>query len=233
MWFAARPRGSAVVAALALSSTIGAVLWLAAANGELTDAGAERLAGGSAVDSARAVGGLDPRASNRPADGALVAAPAPSQVHAGRPIQITLPSGVAMHVDPSATGPDGVLQVPEDVRRAGWWDGSSRLGDPFGSIVIAAHVDSVTQGLGRFAELLGVRRGDAITLRSRELVRAYVVVHTALIPKSEVDADALIYSPSGPPRLVLITCGGDFAPETGYADNMVVVSRPAGPLHER
>ena len=59
-----------------------------------------------------------------------------------------------MRIDASATAADGELAIPTDVDRAGWWDGSSRIGDPFGGIVVAAHIDSFDQGLGRFAELL-------------------------------------------------------------------------------
>ena len=36
----------------------------------------------------------------------------------------------------------------------GWWDGSARAGEPFGSTVIAGHVDSATEGIGFFARLL-------------------------------------------------------------------------------
>jgi hypothetical protein len=138
-----------------------------------------------------------------------------------------------MAVDATATGPDGFLEIPADVRRAGWWDGSSRIGDPFGSIVLAAHVDSFSQGLGRFVEVLAMHRGDVITVKSRRLARSYTVVSAGLVPKREVDADAAIYSSTGPPRLVLITCGGDYSPDTGYADNMVVVAEPIGPASER
>ena len=57
---------------------------------------------------------------------------------------------------------DGELQVPKHVDHLGWWDGSSWLDDPFGSTVIAGHVDSATEGLGFFAQLLEVRRDDRV-----------------------------------------------------------------------
>lgn len=138
-----------------------------------------------------------------------------------------------MAIDATATGPDGALEIPADVERAGWWDGSSRLGDPFGSVVVAAHVDSFTQGLGRFVELLGMKPGDVVSLRSRHLEQRFVVTSAHLVPKTAVTATSPLYDVSGRPRLVLITCGGDYSPETGYADNMVVVARPTGPLESR
>ena len=57
-------------------------------------------------------------------------------------------------------------RYPADIRHVGWWDGSAYAGDPFGSTVIAGHVDSRLQGLGFFAELLFVQVGDLITVRS-------------------------------------------------------------------
>jgi hypothetical protein len=42
-----------------------------------------------------------------------------------------------------------------------------------------------------------------------------------------VPLDAL-FQRTGPPRLVLLTCGGEFQPELrSYADNVVVVAEPA------
>lgn len=159
------------------------------------------------------------------------ATPAPSQVVPVRPSAIVLPSGQRVPVDASATGPDGELAIPTDIDRAGWWDGGSRLGDPFGSMVVAAHVDSFSQGLGRFAELLDMRPGDVVRVEARGgLSQDYRVTSARLTPKAEVDAGSPLYSPRGGPRLVLITCGGAYDPATGYQDNMVVVAVPDGPL---
>ena len=136
-----------------------------------------------------------------------------------------------MAVDASATGADGELIIPTDINRAGWWDGSARLGDPFGSVVVAAHIDSFAQGLGRFVELLEMRPGDVVHVESTRLARDYRVVSARLLPKDSVDRTSTLYSPKGEPRLVLITCGGTYdAANGGYQDNMVVVAVPAGPL---
>ena len=164
---------------------------------------------------------------------AAVAGPAPSQVVAQRPTSIVLSSGTTVAVDSTATGPDGELEIPTDVRRAGWWDGSSRLGDPFGSVVVAAHVDSFSQGLGRFAELFSVRPGAEIWASSPGLAQRYEVRSAGLVAKSTVTAGADVFSVAGDPRLVLITCGGAYDPATGYEDNLVVVAYPVGPLEPR
>jgi len=60
-------------------------------------------------------------------------------------VVVHLPARAA--VEPAITV-DGELQVPTNVDHVGWWDGSAAAGDPFGSTVIAGHVDSATQGIG-------------------------------------------------------------------------------------
>ena len=68
---------------------------------------------------------------------------------AERPVSVRLPSGTLVPVRPAGTRGRGLLDVPDDVTEAGWWRTGARLGDPFGSTLIAGHVDAVDQGLGR------------------------------------------------------------------------------------
>jgi hypothetical protein len=165
-----------------------------------------------------------------PAPPAAVASPAPGQQPAERPTAVRLPSGRVLPVDPISSRSDGVLAVPADIRRAGWWKGSSHIGDPFGSIVIAAHVDSFEQGVGPAAELLSARPGDPVLLTGPTRRQAYRVTSVRLVPRADLDADSVVFSAAGARRLVLITCGGPYdAARGGYRDNVVVVARPTGP----
>jgi Sortase domain len=222
-------RSSRLVAGLAVATGLVAVAWLIASGDDSN--GAEPRSP-STTSAAQRSPSTSPSTTGSPGR-AGVAHPAPSQIDAGRPVALTLPSGTTMAIDASATGTDGALQIPVDVERAGWWDGSSRLGDPFGSVVVAAHVDSFTQGLGRFVELLGMQPGDVITVRSRHLEQRFVVTTAHLVPRADVTATSGLYAARGKPRLVLITCGGDYSPDSGYADNMVVVARPIAPPASR
>jgi hypothetical protein len=134
-----------------------------------------------------------------------------------------------MPVLPAATDHTGVLQVPSNIDRAGWWDGGSRIGDPFGAIVVAAHVDSFTQGLGAFAELLNMRAGDEIRLDSASLRQSFRVVAAHLEPKSSLATDSRVFGAGGDYRLVLLTCGGSYDPSRGgYQDNMVIIASAVG-----
>jgi hypothetical protein len=52
------------------------------------------------------------------------------------------------------------------------------------------------------------------------------VVSRELIEKQVLPL-ASLFQRAGPPRLVLVTCGGEFIPELrSYRDNVVVVSEP-------
>jgi hypothetical protein len=162
---------------------------------------------------------------------ARVGQPGPLQVDSERPRMLVLPSGTRMRVRQSATSASGALSIPSDIKQAGWWDGSSKLGDPFGAIVVVAHVDSFTQGLGRFAELLSMKPGDVVRLSSAGLGETFSVASAGLVPKSSLSATSGVFSAHGPSRLVLITCGGAYDPSHGgYQSNLVVVAYPKSQL---
>ena len=142
------------------------------------------------------------------------------------PRQIELPSGHSAVVEPEQTV-NGVLQVPDDIQHVGWWGGSAYAGDPFGSTVIAGHVDSRLQGLGFLAELLIMQVGDLITLRTDTHTLTYRVVSATLVNKEALASDNQALDQRGPHRLVLITCSGQWHPEMrSYASNLVVVADP-------
>jgi len=160
-----------------------------------------------------------------------VAEPAGSQVAGEPPVRLELPGGTVLAVDPVATDPGGTLALPESVYRAGWWEGSARLGDPYGAIVIAAHVDSFADGVGPIAELLGARVGDVLHLQSAGLEQAYTIRRSSFVPRTDLAAERRAMSFTGGRRLVLITCAGPYDRDHGgYRYNLVVVAEPRGPL---
>ncbi|WP_134768101.1 class F sortase [Nocardioides sp. 1609] len=189
------------------------------------------LAGCGAPDADRPAAGADTPA----ATGAPAAAPdgkAPPAATAPRvgsstpepPVAIRLPDGTSMPVLEAGTTSDGLLDVPPDVRAAGWWPGGSRVGDPFGSTLVAAHVDSRAQGLGPFASLLQVQRGDTVRLRSRRLEQVFRVTSLRLVPRSSFERRPRLHSPRGTRRLVLVTCAPPYDTTRGGYQNLAVVS---------
>ena len=122
------------------------------------------------------------------------------------------------------TTPNGLLDVPADIDVAGWWRGGSRLGDPFGSILVAAHVDSRTQGLGPFAELLTVGRGARIRLDSDDLLQTFVVRSRRLVPQGSLVDESWISDVSGDGRLTLVTCAPPYDSARGGYQNLAVIT---------
>ncbi len=147
-----------------------------------------------------------------------------------RPVQVVIPSvHLAVAVDPVGVKADGSLQIPTDVRRAGWYRFGSTPGDATGAVVVVGHVDSRTQGLGRFAALASVDVGDTVRVRvTGGRTYAYRVVARSLLAKRTLPVDQ-IFGSDGRPRLTLITCGGPYIrAEGGYQDNLVVTAVPIG-----
>lgn len=138
-----------------------------------------------------------------------------------------LPSGVRMRVVPARAGPTGLLEVPDDITRAGWWVGSSRLGDGFGSMVLAAHVDSFTHGLGPISELRSAAPGDPVRVSGGGLAQRFSIDAVTYVRRADLGRRSELFAVSGGLRLVLITCGGPYDPEDGYRDNVVVLASPS------
>lgn len=134
---------------------------------------------------------------------------------------------ISAEVVPVGIADDGQMELPPHPDVIGWYRFGPTAGDGAGSIVLAGHVDSRTYGLGQFARLHESEAGDEVLVRTesgRDL--RYTVVDVRSLPKAELPL-ADVFSREGHERLLLITCGGDFDRQQGYADNIVVTAVPA------
>ena len=144
------------------------------------------------------------------------------------PETVVLPGGVRAAVKP-ATTVDGELRVPENAQHVGWWDGSAYAGDPFGRTVVAGHVDSASGDAAFFARLWRVQVGDVVSLRDGSHRLSYRVSAVQTVARQALATDSRAFDQSGPHRLVLITCTGDYRRDRGgYESNLVVVATPLG-----
>lgn len=176
--------------------------------------------------------------SSAPAPNAQVAGPAapaqqaqrlPSSVAAERPTALRLPGGRSVRVRATTTRPDLSLDIPDDLRTAGWWRGGARLGDLYGSMLVAAHVDSAERGLGPFVELLSVGRGARITVTSAHLTQVYAVSARRILSRDALPKARWVSSFSGAHRLTLVTCAPPYVKARGGYQNLaVVVATPVG-----
>ena len=122
---------------------------------------------------------------------------------------------------------DGRMQLPETNTEVAWYAFGSRPGEPTGTTVMAAHVDTRAEGLGPFARLRELHRGDTIAVTdSNGRTRRYTVRAVDDVRKSRIALDQL-FRRDGPPELKVLTCGGPFSSQTGYRDNIVVTAQPA------
>ena len=204
----------------AIALAIGVVLVVAGCGSSGTASGPASSPGPTAAASSPAAGEVPP---------ARVGSPAPSQRIRFVPTTIELPGAKRAPVDPASTQTDGILAVPENVTRVGWWDGGSEAGDPFGAIVIAGHVDSRTEGLGFFARLRQMRAGETVTVANESYRASYRITNVRSVEKNALATGT--FDQTGPHRLVLITCTGAYVhAKGGYQQNLVVTAIPTTPV---
>ncbi|MDM4718343.1 class F sortase [Micromonospora sp. WMMA1363] len=142
---------------------------------------------------------------------------------ASRPVRLAVPAiEVSAPVEPVGQARDGSIAVPplERVEETGWYDHGPTPGEP-GFAVIVGHVDTKS-GPSVFYDLHRLRPGDTIEVtRADHTVVVFQVDSVERFPKDQLPADR-VYGADGPPRLRLITCGGDWVGgRTGYADNVI------------
>lgn len=132
-------------------------------------------------------------------------------------------------VDRVETMASGSLELPADPARVGWWSGGSAAGAPYGSVVLAGHLDSKLHGIGFSARMAELTPGDVVVLSDDDQDRRYQVQARYLLPRTRLAALTALFSDLGPARLVMLTCGGDYDAARGaYSDNLVVEATPVG-----
>jgi sortase (surface protein transpeptidase) len=151
----------------------------------------------------------------------------PARVLPAAPALLTIPvlQVQAAVVPVGVTG--GILDVPAGPAQVGWWSASALAGSTTGSVVIDGHVDSAATGPGALFHLTDLSAGDRLVVTTTSGARrSYVVTGRRVYPKTGgLPAD--LFAIDGPPRLVLITCGGPFDRAAGsYLDNIVVFAEP-------
>jgi sortase (surface protein transpeptidase) len=143
-----------------------------------------------------------------------------------RPVALVIPAiGVRAAVNSVGTSRTGDLEIPTDVRMAGWFEFGPSPGEP-GSAVIVGHVDSAAQGRGVFFRLRELGPGSTVTIRFDDGTQlSFRVVGRRSYPKTSLPPS--VFARSGTPVLTLITCGGAFDWATHhYKDNVVVYAVP-------
>lgn len=213
----------------ALAATLASALALAALAGcsadrPEDDAAPTRVA--TTPTAAPAPDEPDPTLSDVP----VAAATLPPAADVAGPTSVAIDAlDIALPVEPVGVRPDGQMEVPPAAEVAGWYRFGAAPGDAEGTVVIAAHVDSVASaGLGPFARLGDLAVGDTVRVAAADgSVVTYAVTGRSSVAKPEV-AWADVFTRDGGHRLVLVTCGGVWHEDRrSYSDNVIVTAEPA------
>jgi hypothetical protein len=151
----------------------------------------------------------------------------PQPVDGADPVRADIPGLGGIEVQPVGVTADGQAEVPQDVSRVGWYRFGSTPGDGDGSVVLMGHRDGV--GLkGALFDLPTVAVGSTIVVTDAEgIAHPYRVERNESISKQVVPL-ADLFERSGPPRLIVISCGGEYVKaQGGYLDNVVLTAVPA------
>jgi len=139
-----------------------------------------------------------------------------------RPLRLLIPRiDLVTRLEYLELDDQGVMEVPVDPSRAGWFSPSPAPGVP-GASVIAGHV-TWDREPAVFFELGRLRRGDTIKVdRADGTTATFVVQHTGTFPKASFPTRA-VYRHIDYPGLRLITCGGRYDDQTNNYDSNVII----------
>jgi hypothetical protein len=141
---------------------------------------------------------------------------------------ITIPGKGTTQVVAEGIGSDRSLGVPADVHTVGWDVYSAAMDSAAGSTVLDGHVNYAGQGAGFFSDLASTHPGEVISTTSPTGIASHWRITSQRLYLKDHGLPASLFSPGGPRRLVLISCGGAFDWSTGhYLSNVVVVAVPA------
>ena len=133
--------------------------------------------------------------------------------------------GLTIPIQPTTVA-QGQMALPAHPSEIGWYSYGPSPFDGSGAAVLAGHVDSRQYGAGPLAGLRLLRPGDAIVVLGEGKRIQFRIVAVQLVRKQST-ALAAAFDRSGPARLELITCGGEYLPtEGGYQRNVVVSAVP-------
>ena len=143
------------------------------------------------------------------------------------PARLKIPSlGVNAKVESVGVKADGAMATPSNFDNVAWYSLGAKPGAQ-GSAVFAGHVNNALLKSGVFERLSQIKNGDYITVE--DSAGKALVYKVSSVEEYQPDAptDAL-FATTGPSRLVLITCDGEWVPSArSYDKRLVVIAEPA------
>lgn len=126
------------------------------------------------------------------------------------PTQLSIPSiGVKANVEKVGKKSDGSMATPAKFDDVAWYGLGSKPGEP-GNAVIAGHVNNALTTSGVFEHLGSVKLGDSVSVSDAgDHILTYQVTDIEEYAENSAPI-AAIFATTGPSRLVLITCDGEW-----------------------
>ena len=155
-----------------------------------------------------------------------VAAPEPERVEGVAPVELQVDSvGVDAPIELGDVV-DGAMQDPSGPWVVSWYEPLGKIGEG-GNVVLAGHVDYWNVGPAVFWDVRYLPEGDIIRVVGEDGKNyEYAVQWTQPYMAEELTPEVIqndIVGDTGEETLTLITCGGEFNPDTGeYNERWVV-----------
>jgi hypothetical protein len=152
-----------------------------------------------------------------------------SGLKASAPTRISIPAlGVRADVVEVGRADDGSIATPveDPASTAGWYGLGPSPGED-GTAVIVGHVDTASKP-AVFSKLGQLSAGKLVEVNRKDRrVATFTVESVERFGKTSFPADR-VFADAASPRLVLVTCGGEWVGgDVGYADNVVVFAHLA------
>lgn len=111
----------------------------------------------------------------------------------------------------------------DDPNLAGWFTGAVSPGEK-GTAVVVGHVDN-KRGPAVFYGLGALKKGNRVEVQRKDgKIAVFEIYGIEVFGKQNFPGDR-VYGNKGIPELRVITCGGGFTKQNGYAGNVVVFAR--------
>ncbi|MFE1579216.1 class F sortase [Streptomyces fradiae] len=151
------------------------------------------------------------------------ARPSPAPLPASPPVRVAVPA-ITIEAPLVRLGLDGTgrLTSPpvDNPKVAGWYKDGATPGEK-GTAILVGHRDTRT-GPAVFLNLDVLKPGNTVRITRQDGVTAVFTVDRVRTFDKERFPDKEVYGPAPRPELRLLTCGGAFDREKGYAANIVV-----------
>jgi sortase (surface protein transpeptidase) len=120
------------------------------------------------------------------------------------------------------------MEVPDDISQVGIYKYGAAPGSNGGSIILVSHRDGVGPDPGAFHRLETLQMGDEVIVSNNNYTVRYIIVDRFLTKKENfLNKSLRFFNRGGPPKLVMITCGGQFDFNVlSYKKNVIVVAIP-------